>query len=121
MAHALSLRPELNTARLQLGLLYVHLNDPDQARQTWLGATLSDDAVSQYLRALTLLLDEKVQDARAAFEAGMEADEPSSPLHQDMLALYHSLEGEEAEEDEKLGAAERYLLSRYDHNVGSNR
>ena len=89
MTRALQLQPNLHTARLQLGLLYLTLGQPAQSLATWQPLDALDPQA--YLRLFKEGLEALIRDdfvrCVALLEAGIRANTQNAPLNQDMGRL----------------------------------
>jgi tetratricopeptide (TPR) repeat protein len=89
MQKAVELDPELWTAHLQHGLLYVRLNQPDAAIAAWepLNQLANDEYLYLFKAGLTELLKENFEDAEKLLMEGITSNQSNLPLNGDMQRI----------------------------------
>lgn len=93
MEEALQLAPELDTARFQLGLLYLQLNQPEAARSTFaaLETRTADPAFRALSQAYQALIGEEVDKALVLLRDGILACDHNPALKADMERVFASV------------------------------
>jgi tetratricopeptide (TPR) repeat protein len=87
MMHALQLQPDLHTARLQLGLLYLTMGQPpSRSRAIWepLDALAPTSPLRLFKRGLEALVRDDFADCVDLLEQGIRANHDNEPLNHDM-------------------------------------
>ena len=86
---ALELQPDLHTARLQLGLLYLTLGQPERSLASWepLGSLALDSWPRLFKQGLEALIHDDFERCVLLLEAGMSANTVNAPLNGDMERL----------------------------------
>lgn len=89
MVRALELQPDLHTARLQLGLLYLTLGQPARSLASWepLEALASDSWPRLFKQGLEALIGDDLERCVLLLEAGIHANTVNAPLNDDMKRL----------------------------------
>ena len=127
MEKAVSLDPQLWTAHLQLGLLYLTQNLPDEAVNCWkaLEQLPEDDALFCFGEGLVALVDEDVETCISCLKKGIALNISNPALNGDMEKIISNInarlnspdEKDSEEQDEKAeqGESKRHLfLSNYE-------
>ncbi len=97
MSQALSMNPDLHTARFQLGLLHITCNQPAQALSTLapLEKLPEQAALHHFGMGLTHLLQDQLPACLASLQRGIELNsasaEPNAALNTDMQNLLQAL------------------------------
>lgn len=128
MEAALALEPDLQMARLQLGLLYTARDRLTDARPLFerLRELSAEDALHWFGTGLLALLDEKPEDCRTALEKGISLNQSNPSLSADMQRILMQLwqdasppaaqgTGDKAQAKAQ-SAANNLYLSRYGSN-----
>ena len=107
MAAVVELEPGMDLARFQLGLLYLQLQQPEQARTVFesLQAVATDESLNAFASAYLSLLDEDHSSAISEFERGLTLCE-NQPLKGDMVRVLATLKPESSLGDPEPVAAE---------------
>ena len=89
ITQALELQPDLHTARLQLGLLYLTLGQPARAVASWepLEALAADAWPRLFKQGLEALIRDDLARCVLLLEAGIQANTENAPLNRDMQRL----------------------------------
>lgn len=109
---ALTLAPELHTARFQLGLLRMTNGNIESARTGWqpLDDMLpADHALVLFKKGLEALSEERIDDARALIESGLAANDFSAELNTDMENLLARINVSPAEVAQDSGSSHVWL------------
>jgi tetratricopeptide (TPR) repeat protein len=91
MTRALELKPNLHTARLQLGLLYLTLRQPQRSLAIWqpLEALGSASCLALFKQGLEALIRDDFGRCVSLLEAGIRANTDNAPLNGDMERIVH--------------------------------
>ncbi len=111
----LELDPELDIARLQFALLLTALDKIDDAKAT-LEPFVDGEPRSYYTdfaKGLHALFDEKLDEARASFQAGIEANDENVPLNEDFRKIVAQIDETTGEPAEVAPMSTSHLLSAY--------
>jgi tetratricopeptide (TPR) repeat protein len=89
MSHALQLNPELDTARFQLGLLYLTSKRPTEANEIWQPLDQLDHEHSFYLlkTGLMHLARDEFKQCLSFLRRGIAANSFNAPLNKDMQRI----------------------------------
>ena len=95
LARALQLNPQLHTARLQLGFLYLNAAQPGEAVATWrvLEQLPAGDPLHLFASGLRSLVQDNFDACIAQLEAGVRANDSNVSLNRDMGMLIERVRG----------------------------
>lgn len=119
MTAALELKPEMHTARLQLGLLHLTAGRVAAAQSMLqhLASLGPDSYFSHFATGLECLIQDQFPDCRAALERGIAMNAENPALNDDMQKIIDALP---APSQPESGDASNVWLSAYERNSGTH-
>ena len=121
MEHALVLAPDMHTARLQLGLLYLTQANVEASARTLepLAALEADNCFRLFSTGLMHLMNDRFPACRAALTQGIERNRQNDALNVDMQKILDALPASETPTD-TAAADSNVWLSAYKQNDAPN-
>ncbi len=106
MTLALTLRPELHTARLQLGLLLLTMGRPEQARAAWAPLQSLTGALRRFAEGLDALARGELERCIDLLQDGIALNATNPPLNNDMSLIVDRARAALADRKENRDGAE---------------